>query len=154
MSCVIVWTGPASSYFWPRIKILDNGCWLWVGNLHSGYGRFYYHGTEFRAHVWAYTNCIGPVPAGLELDHLCRNRACVNPLHLEPVTTKVNLLRGVSPPAINARKTHCSNGHPLSGDNLCIELNGDRRCIACRCAQKRRSYHARQRLKGSPLHKG
>lgn len=74
---------------------------------------------------------VGPIPEGMDLDHTCRNRGCVNPEHLEPVTTQVNTLRGIGPTAENARKTHCKHGHPLEGDNLYVDPEGKRKCRAC-----------------------
>lgn len=130
--------GTETQRFWRKVKILDDGCWLWIGSRYTdGYGLFYLTGPGSKpkrvlSHVYAFTHCIGPIPAGLELDHLCRNRACVNPLHLEPVTNKVNVLRGSGPTALNARKSHCLNGHPLSGDNLYRTPKGFRACRACR----------------------
>jgi len=94
-------------------------CWTWKGNLWGrGYGRFGVGGKSQMAHRWLYIQVFGPLPKGKQLDHLCRNRLCVNPAHLEPVTRKENILRGVCPSAVNARKTHCPQGHPLSGENL------------------------------------
>lgn len=95
------------------------GCWVWTGstNLH-GYGQLNAGTTgasPLIAHRWAYENWVGPVPAGLELDHLCRNRRCVFPGHLEPVTHRENILRGSAPAALHARKTHCPRGHAYSG---------------------------------------
>ena len=80
-------------------------CWQWTAALdREGYGRFHWLGQNGLAHRIAYEMLIGPMPAGLEPDHLCRNRACVNPLHIEPVTHRENTLRGNSPVAINARR--------------------------------------------------
>jgi hypothetical protein len=79
---------------------------------------------------------VGPIPEGKQLDHLCRNRACINPEHLEPVTAKENILRGESFSAKNARKTHCIHGHELSGDNLRILKHG-RVCLECRRTKDR-----------------
>jgi hypothetical protein len=93
---------------------------------------------QVRAHKVAYTLHVGPVPKGLILDHLCVNPKCVNPFHLEPVTWGENVLRGNSPFAINARKTHCPKDHPLSGDNLYIDPRGKRECRECRRESGRR----------------
>jgi len=121
-------------------KIEFNGkkaCWRWRGAASKGgYGSFGRNPT-WKAHRLAYTIFIGPIPKGLTLDHLCRNRTCVNPLHLEPVTQRENCLRGISPWARNARKTKCNKGHALSGKNLHLE-GKSRRCRACRLAAQRR----------------
>lgn len=85
-----------------------------------------------KQHILAWTAINGPVPAGLQLDHLCRNRWCVNPAHLEAVTSRTNTLRGNGASARHARQTHCINGHPLSGDNLRVDSRGWRQCVACK----------------------
>lgn len=112
----------------------DTGCWIWdhVKDRH-GYGHFSHVG----AHRWSYELHVGPIPEGLSLDHLCRNPPCVNPDHLEPVTHRENVLRGVSPCAQHARQTHCKRGHPLSGDNLRLRPNGHRACRECESANRR-----------------
>jgi hypothetical protein len=116
-------------------------CWIWTGLLgDGGYGRAYDPGTQrtVAAHRASYEAFIGPIPDGLVIDHLCRNRACVNPTHLEPVTQRVNVLRGEGPTAERARRTHCKEGHPLSGDNLYIHpTRGHRSCKACQAANRR-----------------
>lgn len=121
----------------------DTGsCIVWDGPLQAnGYGRASRAGGKSRyAHRRAYEDAFGPVAAGLDLDHLCRNRACINPLHLEPVTRQVNLLRGDTIPAKLAARTHCKRGHELGGDNVPRHARGrDRTCLACakiRCAAK------------------
>ncbi len=74
---------------------------------------------------------VGPIPDGLYVDHLCRTPACINPAHMELVTNGENVLRGVCPAALNARKTHCKRGHPLDGANLRILVSGGRNCREC-----------------------
>lgn len=108
-----------------------DGCWQWSRPLDNGYGRFWLAGRTRLAHAVSYELHVGPIPAGLHIDHLCRNRGCVNPVHLEPVTPGTNVLRGVGLSATNARKVNCKRGHPLSGDNLRITVNGSRECKEC-----------------------
>lgn len=108
-------------------------CWVWLGALTgSGYGNFYVGRVDGRkqytsAHRFAYESEFGPVPKGLVLDHLCRNRACVNPSHLEPVTNAENIRRGASGILV----THCPKGHALEGDNLRRRNDGRRGCAEC-----------------------
>ena len=87
------------------------------------------------AHRVAYELQVGPIPVGLQLDHLCRVRSCVNPAHLEPVTSAENTRRG-----LRAMKTHCPQGHPYAGENLLIRPTGQRRCRTCHLAGKRAGY--------------
>lgn len=123
-----------------RVQLI-RGCWEWTGAKNAG-GYGVCRGQQ--AHRASYELLVGPIPAGLQLDHLCRNRACVNPDHLEPVTRKVNILRGEGVAAKNARKTHCLNGHELTGHNL-IQHKGGRECRAC--ARRRfEEYKARRLL--------
>jgi hypothetical protein len=116
------------------------GCILWTGSADSrGYGKFFIRDACYLAHRVAYTWRNGPIPDGLVIDHLCRVHLCVNPAHLEPVTTRENLLRGET----HMAKTHCSAGHPLSGDN--VRHHKDRR-ICRECEHRRaREWKARQR---------
>lgn len=110
----------------------ENGCWVWIGAMSSvGYGRFKVSGRLVSPHRWSYENFVGPIPENLVIDHLCRNRRCVNPQHLEAVSHRENVLRGIGPTAFNARKTHCPSGHLLSGPNLYLTPQGRRACFEC-----------------------
>ena len=119
---------------WHKINKTDS-CWLWTGYKKQGYGHFDVKRKHIRAHRLVYEALVKKVPEGLQLDHLCRVRHCVNPRHLEPVTQKVNILRGMGTGAINARKTHCKRGHPFLGKNLRVVIGekqgGDRVCREC-----------------------
>ena len=117
--------------FWTRVEPQEDGCWLWGGQINDhGYGLFR-AGRVYRAHRWSYEHLVGPIPEGLVLDHLCRVRNCVNPDHLEPVTHRENVLRGVGPTAANAAKTECRKGHALVGDNVRQRPTGCRECRTC-----------------------
>ena len=121
---------------------LVTGCHEWRGQIdRGGYGRY----NAESAHRLAWKMHAGQIPEGLELDHLCRVRRCVNPLHLEAVTQRENILRGRSNPvAVNARKTHCPQGHPLVKGNLYFNAGTKHRtCRKCKCADQRRYYNER-----------
>lgn len=140
---------PPIDRFAEKIALTDSDCIEWIaGTNEHGYGIFFISKSPrrrfVRAHRWSYEHHVGPVPEGLDLDHLCRNRACVNPDHLEPVTARVNLLRGESPSALNAKKTHCPAGHAYAGSNLSVNSDGNRVCRTCRRARDRRRYHQRK----------
>lgn len=111
----------------------ETGCWVWHGYRQpAGHGRVRVDGRKVLVHVWVYTLFNGPVPDGLELDHVCRNPACCNPYpdHLEPVTHRENVLRGEAPAAHHARKTHCPRGHAYDEQNTRV-YRGSRYCRAC-----------------------
>jgi len=115
------------------------GCWIWRGSRFKGYGCFSIGKRRTFAHRWAYEHWCGPIPAGLVIDHLCRVPACVNPMHLEPVTGAENISRGHH---WYRSRTHCPRGHPYDAANT-YRWRGGRYCIACsrvrsRLAQRRR----------------
>lgn len=121
---------PLEGRFWAKVDRTSD-CWLWTGSLHLGYGVIAAEGRANMAHRVSYELIVGPIPDGLTLDHLCRNRACVNPAHLEPVTNVENVMRGLSVGALNARKTHCPKGHPYTAENTMLSRNR-RCCRTCR----------------------
>jgi len=118
-------------------------CWQWTGcTVRLGYGRFSIAGVPMAAHRAAYQLFVGPIPKGLDIDHLCRNPGCVNPSHLEPVTRRENTLRGFGRPAVQARQVRCKRGHEFSAENTQAEKDGSRRCRECRRASQRAVYRS------------
>lgn len=117
----------------PKVLVGD-GCWEWSAARNQyGYGligRGRRGEGSVLAHRAVYELLVGPIPEGLTLDHLCRNRCCVRPSHLEPVTLAENKARGMSPGAMNARKTHCTHGHEFTAENTYM-YRGWRQCRTC-----------------------
>lgn len=116
-------------------------CWIWLAHMNKGYGIIGMRGINYFAHRIAFTLDNETIPDGMTLDHLCKNRACVNPSHLEPVTIKINVLRGESGPAINSRKTMCDHGHEFTPENTRITAHG-RECKKCKRIHDLKYYHA------------
>ena len=117
----------------------NSGCWLWLGFLDKK-GYPYFAPTKskmIQAYRWSYEYFNASISAGLEPDHKCRVRSCVNPNHLEAVTHRENVFRGNSICAIYARKTHCKNGHPITPGNFYL-IRGSRVCKACKAEEYRR----------------
>lgn len=113
--------------FWLHVSMPEgDGCWEWTSSKHAGgYGHHYIGRGQVKAHRYAYELLIGPIPEGLHLDHLCRNRACVNPAHLEPVTNAENSRRGA------LERVACPKGHPYDEHNTMRTKQGDRACREC-----------------------
>jgi hypothetical protein len=128
-----------------KIEFTENGCWNWTASLSRGYGRFTVNGKNIYAHRWSYQQTNGEIPEGMVLDHLCSNRRCVNPEHLEVVTQSENLSRSKTTwYSLNKAKTHCVNGHPFDKVNTQIQKGGRRRCREC---GRIRSIYYRERGK-------
>lgn len=125
------------------MPLAECGCWIWLGGLNgAGYGRI---NKNQRAHRKVYEHLVGPIPKGLELDHLCRIRSCVNPAHLEPVTHGENLERGVNTAIhLERNRTHCPRGHPYEPWNLVPSVlkKGRRDCLIC---SRRRAKEQKER---------
>ena len=116
-----------------RIYEDDFGCWIYTGPRHKGYGQASYQGRRWQVHRLAWTLANGPIPEGKVLDHLCRNRACCNPAHLEPVTDRENIHRS---PIHNANKLRCKQGHPFTDENTGINRHKGRERRYCRTCQR------------------
>jgi len=128
--------------FWLKVNKTE-GCWVWTAaKTRWGYGYVRFDGRNQHAHRVAYKLLKGQIPENRELDHLCRNRACVNPEHLEAVSRRTNLLRGEGVSAVHAAKTHCVNGHEFTPENT-YEWRGTRNCKVCREAATARRDRAR-----------
>ena len=129
------------------VTVSPSGCWLWGKHINAdGYGKIRFEKIAYLAHRLSYQVHIGPIPDGMQLDHLCRVRSCVNPAHLEPVTCAENLHRGEHSNMKAYREDVCPLGHVLSGDNLSPRTDGRRKCKTCvnARARQRRARLARQ----------
>ena len=123
-----------------NIEIDSNGCWLWLKcKDRGGYGQIWFNGKRRLTHRISYELYVGPIPEGLQIDHLCRVRACCNPLHLEPVTSAENNRRGEP-----ANRTHCPQGHEYSEENTYIYEN-TRNCRVCQRIRCLAHYHRKNK---------
>jgi len=158
-TCAPQVTKTLAQRFAEKVKLgaRSKDCWEWTARRDTGgYGVLKSGRKNRRAHRISYEMFVGPVPEGLQLDHLCRVRHCVNPEHLEPVTQRVNSLRSNGVSAANAKKTHCKRGHPFSGENLLVTNKGTRQCRACRplhdtANRKRRAARRLAALSSPPV---
>jgi hypothetical protein len=117
--------------FWSKVSYTDT-CWHWLASQYHGYGRIRIRGKTVPAHRVAWVLTYGALDPAMTLDHLCRNRSCVNPTHLEPVPLDVNIMRGESAHAKNARKRVCIHGHAFTAKNTYVRpTTGRRDCRLC-----------------------
>ncbi len=146
MKAPFPWFGIVPANVPPKIGIqTPSGCIPWVAAKTNGYGVVQFNGRVRRAHRVIYEAVKGPIPEGYEIDHLCRNRACVNPDHLEAVPQAVNNMRSLSASAIHARQSHCLRGHLLSGPNVYLRKRGHKVERFCKeCGRLRDTFRKRR----------
>ncbi|HEY8309405.1 MAG TPA: HNH endonuclease signature motif containing protein [Gemmatimonadaceae bacterium] len=143
--------------FLSKVRVLPDGCWQWTGSFFSnGYAYFHTGTRQSRkanlGHKIAYEHFVGPVPNGLQLDHVatCRHRWCVNPAHVETVTRKVNMQRAVPFNHFGVydrvKPTHCPQGHEYTPENTYMYANGNYYCKECNRAASRLTYHKKKGL--------
>ena len=143
--------------FLEKINVSDNiyqgtPCWDWTAcKDKDGYGSFSVNGKSIRSHKFSYELYNGEIPKGLQLDHLCRNRDCINPIHLEPVTAQENIKRGLSGKInnYNKQKTHCPQGHKYNIQNTYRDLSrNNRHCIICTKTKQKKYQQRREKIRG------
>lgn len=141
----ITWTERQLFNFWRRVHRPEaDTCWEWRGLLnHGGYGHYAVLGRTYIPHRVSYELIVGPIPDGLQIDHLCRNKVCVNPKHLEAVTQQENIRRSDCPPAKRGRMTHCALGHEITRDRSGVR----RTCVPCQRRRQRERRKAESKLR-------
>ncbi len=134
-----------SDRFWSKVEQVGD-CWEWTAARTNGYGVFRLAGRNFSAHRLAYELMVAEIPDGLQIDHLCRNRACVNPAHMEPVTNRENTLRGLAPAVNRARELNgdtCSRGHRYADPGVTyVTSRGYRVCRRCKALRRSKAWEA------------
>lgn len=144
----VIAQGSPEERWMTKVVVESPGCWIWQGHTESrGYGLYRYTvGRSMSAHRWVWEYLVGPIPDGLQLDHLCQVKCCVNPDHLEPVTARENSLRTYSVFANYARRTHCKHGHEYTPENTRYypHTGNARHCLTCEREHSRKSAEARK----------